>query len=162
MTIEVQTSNIKLLVESISFPYSSGSLILERDVYHDRWTKTAKKLEFLIKTMKDNRELLSSHWTSVEVDEFHLMNLGEICTAIGLYQIWAPNGNQRFNTLWNKLGHDDNFNPAYWWDFMGDTSIMDEGGYVAVLLSDEGVEYMNRLYADIRSLVPHCSYTTTE
>jgi len=168
MTTETKTSNIKQWVESAQVTHlemlkTSGSYF--RETHLTRCEKAEKKLEFLIKCMKDNRELLSSHWTSVKVDE-HLMNLGEICTAIGLYRIFMGKTlRMAFRWCdtppWCELGqYDDNLNPAYWWDFMGDQSIRDEGGYVVVFLSPLGVEYINKLYGDIRSLVPHCSYTT--
>jgi len=160
MTIETRTSNIEQWVQSVQIPHTSG--ILKRAPYHGRWKKTAMKIEFLIKTIKDNRELLSSRWIRNETF-LHEHLLGAIHKAIGIYSVYQKGrtiaAKRTPELLWNKLGHDQHFDNVLWWDFMGDSSILDEGGYVVVMLSDEGVEYMNKLYGDIRSLVPHCSYT---
>jgi hypothetical protein len=67
-----------------------------------------------------------------------------IMNAIGVYRI--PPISQKQSYLWNRIDPPDyNSEKQEWYDYLGNPHIITtSGGMITVLLSDEGVEYMNK------------------
>jgi hypothetical protein len=67
-----------------------------------------------------------------------------IMNAIGVYRIPHPSEQRPF--LWDRIDLlDDDCNHQAWYDYLGNPHIITtSGGRITVLLSDEGVEYMNK------------------
>jgi hypothetical protein len=67
-----------------------------------------------------------------------------IMNAIGVYRIPHPSEQRPF--LWDRIDLlDDDSEKQGWYDYLGNPHIITtSGGRITVLLSDEGVEYMNK------------------
>jgi len=136
--LNVHISQIDKWVESRQIP---DDIVLIRD-YELRIDETKRKIASLITTD------LSSDCKS---------ELGLICYAMGVYTIcggvvykWHRNGDTDLSTsLPLSKGN-------IWLDYLGDqTRIRELGGYIAVMLSDLGVKYLNGISKEVSS-----SYTT--
>lgn len=74
----------------------------------------------------------------------HKERIESIMNAIGVYRI--PPISQKQSYLWNRIDLPDyNSEKQDWYDYLGNPDIITtSGGMITVLLSDEGVEYMNK------------------
>ena len=112
---------------------------------------TRQKMKNVI--TKDQREHGGVLLTSFRREDFltdkerieHLMD------EIGVY--WVPPAKQGQPYLWYRREPDYHHSQgngvcilrsSEWYDYFGDSSITQSGGLVVVLLSDEGVEYLNK------------------
>jgi len=122
------------------------------DDYQDRIKETKRKIESLI------TKELDSDWSS----QFRVSNLNLICSAIGVYTI-SGGVVHKCHRRTNYPGPDITTclpisDYDIWYDYLGEqTRIREIGGNVIVMLSNEGVEYLN----DIANLLRVSSYTTT-
>lgn len=108
----------------------------------------SQKLEYLIQ-----RKGLDHHdWMT----QLHL-----IWHALAVYDISGVEWEEKFGRVWRVWR-----NPAdegignTWIDYLGDQSIREHGGVVIVMLSNDGVAYLNDISYVISSYYSH--YTTTE
>ena len=88
--------------------------------------------------------------------------VGQIQDAIGVYNIPdITNGNSH---LWSKMAsHEDGLLLGYDWPYyLGDESITAGGGRVVVVLSDEGVKWLNGIAEKVKGYILEDVPTTNE
>jgi len=87
--------------------------------------------------------------------------LGWLQDAIGVYDV--PDKNRREvddilngrSYLWSKMttNVDGGFEGNYWHDYLGDENIATDGGRVVVVLSDEGVKWLNEIADKVKEYI---------
>ena len=80
--------------------------------------------------------------------------LGWLQDAIGVYNV--PDIMDGRSYLWSKMttNVDGGFEGNYWHDYLGDKNIDTTGGRVVVVLSDEGVKWLNEIADKVKSYIP--------
>jgi hypothetical protein len=81
--------------------------------------------------------------------------LGWLQDAIGVYNI--PDFLNGRSHSWNKLSSvnpDEHLRGTGWHQYLGDPSIQNGGGRVVVVLSDEGVKWLNEIADKVKSYIP--------
>jgi hypothetical protein len=80
--------------------------------------------------------------------------LGWLQDAIGVYNV--PDILNGRSYLWSKMttNVDGGFEGNYWHDYLGDKNIAAVGGRVVVVLSDEGVKWLNEIADKVKSYIP--------
>jgi len=105
---------------------------------------TRQKMKNVI--TKDQREHGGVLLTFGRSDDFltHKERIEYLMDEIGVY--WVPPVKQGQPYLWYRREPDYHHSQEgiQWYDYFGDSSITQSGGLVVVLLSDEGVKYMNK------------------
>jgi hypothetical protein len=97
---------------------------------------------------KDHREHGGVLLTSFRREDFltDTERIEHLMAEIGVY--WVPPVKQGQPYLWYRrepdYHHSQTSTGKEWYDYFGDSSINQSGGLVVVLLSDEGVEYLNK------------------
>ena len=142
MTHEVEShkSRMSKWLQSAHHPLhniSQGVLWAKMNEELPRIERTKKKIEFLMDSMK------SSFYETPHQYKTR-MNLEKLHHSIGLYKV--PSFADDNSYLWSRpdKDHDNTFHVgSVWFDYLGNPSIRLTGGYVVVMLSDEGVEYLN-------------------
>jgi len=81
--------------------------------------------------------------------------------AIGVYDVppIVPSKhrrNRQIDRLWTKMttNVDGGFEGNYWHDYLGDKNIATTGGRVVVVLSDEGVKWLNEIADKVKEYIP--------
>jgi hypothetical protein len=79
--------------------------------------------------------------------------LGWIQDAIGVYNV--PDILNGRSYLWSKMttNVDGGFEGNYWHDYLGDKNIAAVGGRVVVVLSDEGVKWLNEIADKVKPYI---------
>lgn len=87
--------------------------------------------------------------------------LGWIQDAIGVYEV--PDKDRREaddilngrSHLWSKMttNVDGGFEGNYWHDYLGNKNITTDGGRIVVVLSDEGVKWLNEIANKVKSYI---------
>jgi hypothetical protein len=110
----------------------------------DKVKRTREKLNNVIQ--RDVKEHGGVLLTSFRREDFltDKERIESIMNAIGVYRI--PPISQKQSYLWNRIDLPDyNSEKQEWYDYLGNPHIITtSGGMITVLLSDEGVEYMNK------------------
>lgn len=110
----------------------------------DKVKRTREKLYNVIQ--RDVKEHGGVLLTSFRREDFltDKERIESIMNAIGVYRI--PPISQKQSYLWNRIDLPDyNSEKQEWYDYLGNPHIITtSGGMITVLLSDEGVEYMNK------------------
>jgi hypothetical protein len=110
----------------------------------DKVNRTREKLNNVIQ--RDVKEHGGVLLTSFRREDFltDKERIESIMNAIGVYRI--PPISQKQSYLWNRIDLPDyNSEKQEWYDYLGNPHIITtSGGMITVLLSDEGVEYMNK------------------
>jgi hypothetical protein len=110
----------------------------------DKVKRTREKLNNVIQ--RDVKEHGGVLLTSFRREDFltDKERIEFIMNAIGVYRI--PPISQKQSYLWNRIDLSDyNSEKQDWYDYLGNPHIITtSGGMITVLLSDEGVEYMNK------------------
>ena len=104
---------------------------------------TRQKMKNVI--TKDQREHGGVLLTSFRREDFltDKDRIEYLMDEIGVY--WVPPAKQGQPYLWYRREPDYHHSQGIeWYDYFGDSSITQSGGLVVVLLSDEGVEYLNK------------------
>ena len=107
---------------------------------------TRQKMKNII--TKDQREHGGVLLTSFRREDFltDTERIEHLMAEIGVY--WVPPVKQGQPYLWYRrepdYHHSQTSTGKEWYDYFGDSSINQSGGLVVVLLSDEGVEYLNK------------------
>ena len=80
--------------------------------------------------------------------------LGWLQDAIGVYNV--PDILNGRSYLWSKMSSnfDGGFEGNYWHDYLGDKNIATDGGRVVVVLSDEGVKWLNEIADKVKAYIP--------
>ena len=110
----------------------------------EKVNRTREKLNNVIQ--RDVKEHGGVLLTSFRREDFltDKERIESIMNAIGVYRI--PPISQKQSYLWNRIDLPDyNSEKQDWYDYLGNPDIITtSGGMITVLLSDEGVEYMNK------------------
>ena len=110
----------------------------------EKVNRTREKLNNVIQ--RDVKEHGGVLLTSFRREDFltDKERIESIMNAIGVYRI--PPISQKQSYLWNRIDLPDyNSEKQEWYDYLGNPHIITtSGGMITVLLSDEGVEYMNK------------------
>jgi hypothetical protein len=110
----------------------------------DKVKRTREKLNNVIQ--RDVKEHGGVLFTSFRREDFltDKERIESIMNAIGVYRIPHPSEQRPF--LWDRIDLlDDDSEKQDWYDYLGNPHIITtSGGRITVLLSDEGVEYMNK------------------
>jgi hypothetical protein len=81
--------------------------------------------------------------------------LGWLQDAIGVYNV--PDFLNGLSNSWSKvssLNSNEYFQGTGWPQYLGDPSIQNGGGRVVVVLSDEGVKWLNEIADKVKSYIP--------
>lgn len=121
--------------------------------YHHQCGKTAGKIEELKNFINHRKSDLEIIFGSKYINEW-ISDLEEISFAIGVYSVPPPKMKFPNSYLWLKhrtkhtlpVTTSTAWKSNFWWDFLGDSTILQTGGRIAVLLSDEGVEWANAIF----------------
>jgi hypothetical protein len=112
----------------------------------DKVKRTREKLNNVIqRDVKEHGGVLLTTFRDMGADFMtDKERIESIMNAIGVYRI--PPISQKQSYLWNRIDLPDyNSEKQDWYDYLGNPHIITtSGGMITVLLSDEGVEYMNK------------------
>ena len=148
--LQVKKSNISHWVSSIRIPHRENSPNHSMAMAHDyapRCMAIRKKIQSLISAIDESKKKTNGGYLAVRIgteifkaDEI----LHTLCSAIGVYNIrrWSEDMGH-WTGQWTQHG---TFNVGdEWVDYLGDQSIRKGGGYIVVMLSDEGVKSLNEI-----------------
>ena len=110
----------------------------------DKVKRTREKLYNVIqRDVKEHGGVLLTLFTREPDFLTHKERIESIMNTIGVYRI--PPISQKQSYLWNRIDLPDyNSEKQDWYDYLGNPHIITtSGGMITVLLSDEGVKYMN-------------------
>ena len=156
-TLETKTSPISKWVESIRIPNRKNNpnyAMARSHNYNHRVEKTKKKIQSL------NDAIQPYRWV-YHAGDGKIMKandiLDELYKTIGVYQISGKN--EKVWCLWRRPRPSGEGMGAFatefgteWFDYLGTQSIRESGGYVVVMLSDEGIEFLNKIAKEVLSI----------
>ena len=84
----------------------------------------------------------------------HKERIESIMNAIGVYNV--PDIMDGRSYLWHKITGNDIFptHGDYWPSYLGNKEICSYGGRVVVVLSDEGVKWLNEIVDKVKAYIP--------
>ena len=135
-------------VHSIQFRNLLSTLEWETTIneYLKRTENTCKKIDNLLRRFR----MGPTYNPNVEVI------LGILYNVIGVYFI--PDIRDERPYLWSKITNfTDEINPVlgnYWPSYFGSSTIADGSGRIVVVLSDEGVKWLNEIADKVKSYIP--------
>jgi hypothetical protein len=148
--LQVKKSNIWHWVSSVRIPHRKNSPNHSMAMAHDyapRCMAIRKKIRTLISAIDESKKKTNGGYLAVRIgteifkgDEI----LHELLSAIAVYNIrrWSEDMGH-WTGQWTQHG---TFNVGdEWVDYLGDQSIRKGGGYIVVMLSDEGVKQLNEI-----------------
>ena len=110
------------------------------------------------KRTETTRNKIGKVWIPFQVGQAYNPGVEEILqllyNAIGVYSI--PDIMDGRSHLWHKITGDD-INPIhgdYWPSYLGEKEICSYGGRVVVVLSDEGVKWLNEIADTVKAYIP--------
>ena len=159
MTEQLQsyTRTISKWVESIRIPNIKNEpnhAMARAHDYNHRIEKTKAKIQSLIDAIKPyiKARNLDGGYIAVHAGDGKIMNandiLDELHYTIGSYKI--PRVDDSIGSdVWKRM--DDGIGDAVWYDYLGGQEIRESGGYIVVMLSNDGIDLLNRIAKEVLS-----------
>ena len=148
MTQHIDYNALSKLLTTIQYPKSNNAIqwsVANQTIeeYRQRTFITRKKITKVLRPF----EMGQAYNDSVR------NLLGWIQDAIGVYNVHDFLENQS----WSKMSSVDPDQPLLgtgWHQYLGDPSIQNGGGRVVVVLSDEGVKWLNEIADKVKTYIP--------
>ena len=138
---------------TIQFPFPKTKMMNDA-----QWLKDNEVIEEYLQRTYATRGKITKVLRPFEVGQAYndsVRNLlGWLQDAIGVYNV--PDILNGRSYLWSKMttNVDGGFEGNYWHDYLGDKNIAAVGGRVVVVLSDEGVKWLNEIVDKVKSYIP--------
>lgn len=145
--LQVKKSNIWHWVSSVRIPHRKNSPNHSMAMAHDyvpRCETIRKKIRILISAIDEATKKTNGSRLTIRIGTEIFKGediLHTLCSAIGVYNIkrWDESKIGQWTQNGTFIIGDE------WLDYLGDQSIRKGGGYIVVMLSDEGVNQLNEI-----------------